>query len=84
MVFDPDKELYIESDVLDEATGATISQKDDEGHLHPIAYMSRKFTPAELNYQIYDKELMAIVLACREWRAYLKGSKHLVTVYTDH
>jgi transposase InsO family protein len=40
--------------------------------------------PAELNYDIHDKELLAIVSAFRVWRAYLEGAKHTVTVKTDH
>jgi hypothetical protein len=41
-------------------------------------------SPAELNYEIYDKELLAIVDAFREWRVYLEGSKYQVQVLTDH
>src|SRR3989440_229865 len=70
MVFDPAKPIYIETDASDYALGACISQKDDQGRLHPVAFLSRKFTAAELNYQIHDKELMAIVAACQEWRHY--------------
>jgi len=39
---------------------------------------------AELNYDIYDKELLAIVKAFRQWRAYLEGTSHPVQVYSDH
>ena len=35
---------------------------------HPVAYMSKKMSPAECNYEIYDKELLAIVQAFEEWR----------------
>src|SRR5438874_6042372 len=52
--------------------------------MHPVVFLSRKFSPAELNYQIHDKELMAIVVACQEWRQYIEGAAHTVTVYTDH
>ena len=41
-------------------------------------------SPAELNYEIYDKELLAVVEAMRQWRVYLEGSKYIVQVYTDH
>ncbi|TMD69294.1 MAG: DDE-type integrase/transposase/recombinase [Chloroflexi bacterium] len=84
MIFDPEKEIYMGTDASDYASGAHISQKDDQGKLHPVAFMSRKFSPAELNYQIYDKELLAIVVACEEWRVYLEGAKFPITVYTDH
>src|SRR5271154_1896941 len=40
--------------------------------------------PAELNYDIYDKELLAIVEAFKQWRAYLEGASHTIQVYSDH
>jgi hypothetical protein len=49
-----------------------------------VAFHSRKLTPPELNYEIHDKEMLAIVTALREWRAYLEGATHPFTVYTDH
>jgi hypothetical protein len=39
---------------------------------------------AELNYDIYDKELLAIVECFRLWRHYLEGSKYTIQVFTDH
>src|SRR5947199_4853564 len=84
IVFDPTKPIYMETDASDYALGVCLNQKDDQGRLHPVAFLSRKFTPAELNYQIHDKELMAIVAACEEWRHYLEGARFPITVYTDH
>jgi hypothetical protein len=52
--------------------------------LHPVAFLSNKLAAAELNYEIYDKEMLAIVRAFQEWRHYLQGAKHRTTVYTDH
>jgi hypothetical protein len=49
-----------------------------------VAFHSRKLSAAELNYDIYDKELLAIVDALREWRVYLEGSAHQIQVHTDH
>ena len=84
IVFDPTKPIYIETDASDYTLGACLSQKDDQGCMHPVTFLSRKFSPAELNYQIHDKELMAIVVACQEWRQYIKGVTYTITVYTDH
>ena len=47
-------------------------------------YHSRKLSSAELNYNIYNKELLAIVDAARQWQHYLIRSKHQVTVYSDY
>ena len=66
IVFDSTKLIYIETDTSNYTLGACLSQKDDQGHMHPVAFLLRKFSPAELNYQIHDKELMAIVIACQE------------------
>ena len=77
-VFNPEKESYLETDALDEVIGAQLSQKDENGKLRPMAYYSRKMTGPEQNYDIHDKELLAIVEALRTWRVYLKGAKYLV------
>jgi hypothetical protein len=86
MHFSPELPIVIETDASDFAIGAIISHpdKDNPKLLRPIAYHSRKLTPAELNYEIYDKEMLAIVEAFRIWRPYTEGSKHQVTIYTDH
>ena len=62
-IFDPDKETIIETDASDYAIGACLSQRGDTGKLQPVAYHSRKFTKPELNYDVHDKELLAIVEA---------------------
>ena len=49
-----------------------------------MAFHSRKLAPAERNYDIHDKELLAIVVAFMQWRHYLEGREKPVTVYTDH
>jgi hypothetical protein len=74
----------LETDASDYALGAVLSQPDSRGQLRPIAFYSRKFNSAELNYEIHDKELLAIVAAFKEWRVYLEGSPHNIQVYTDH
>lgn len=82
--FDPDKETWVETDSSDHVSAGILSQLDDEGVLRPVAYFSRKHNPAECNYEIYDKELMAIVRAFEEWRPELEGSAHPVQVISDH
>jgi len=47
-------------------------------------FYSRSMQPAEINYEIYDKELLAIFKAFRQWRNYLEGSVHVVLVLSDH
>lgn len=61
-----------------------LSQKNEHGDLKPVAYFSRKLTPAEMKWQVHDQELGAIVACFDEWRAWLLGSNELTTVYSDH
>ena len=82
---DPEKEFVVETDASDYAVGCILSQvfyKDSQ--LHPIAFYSRSLTTAEANYTIYDKELLAIIVAFDVWRHHLEGAKFPVQVITDH
>ena len=81
--YDPKLPTVVEVDASDSVIGGILSQIFDK-RLHPIAYASRKMTPAECNYGIGDKELLAIVYAFEEWHQYLEGASDPVTVYTDH
>ena len=82
--FQPELPLTIEADASDFALGCILSQPSAAGVLHPICFYSRKFTAAELNYPIYDKELLAVVEGFRQWRVYVEGAAHPVQVFTDH
>ena len=83
--FYPDRPCVIETDASDYAIAAILSQPDPVSDLlHPVAYYSRSMAPAELNYEIHDKELLAIHACFKEWRCYLEGSAVPVEVVTDH
>jgi len=82
--FDPSKPVIIETDASDFAIGAVLSQWDEENRLHPIAFHSRKFSPPEINYEIHDKELLAVVDAFKHWRRYCEGVEHQIQVFSDH
>jgi hypothetical protein len=56
----------VETDTSDYVSAGVLSQYDDEGILHPVTFFSEKYSPAECNYEIYDKELMAIVCTFEE------------------
>jgi len=69
--FNPDNPIIVETDTSDYAIAAIISQiSPDDGNIHPIGFYSDSMQPAKLNYEIYDKELLAIFEAfCQdvEW-----------------
>lgn len=83
--FDPDKETWVETDASDFVVAGIISQMHD-GILRPVAFFSKKMNPAECNYMIYDKELLAIVRSFETWRPELASVDPAkpVKVYTDH
>ena len=81
---DKTKPFILETDASKVASGAVLRQYDDNGDLHPCGYLSKAFTPIEQRYQIYDRELLAIVRALQTWRHYLLGSPHEVTLWCDH
>src|SRR5882762_9081449 len=66
------------------ATGAVLSQMRDDDKWHPVAYISKSLNPAEPNYDIYDKEMFAVMRALEQWSHYLEGATHPVQVLTDH
>jgi hypothetical protein len=81
--FDPDRETVVETDSSGWCSGATLSQKGDNDELHPVAFFSKKHTPAECNYEIYDKEMLAIIKALKEWNELLRSVPKFKIV-TDH
>jgi len=74
----------LETDASDYDYGAILSQQSDDDYWLPVAYMSKQMLPAERNYVIYDKELLAIIEALKIWCHYLEGSPHPVEIWSDH
>lgn len=81
--FDPERETIVEADSSGWAIGGVLSQYDSDGLLRPVAYFSRKNTPAECNYEIHDKELLAIICCLKEWESELTSVERF-TIITDH
>jgi len=72
------------TDASDFALGAVLSQLCEDQKCHPVAFHSRKFSPAEINYDAHDKEMAAIVAAFKEWAYMLMSVDDQILVYTDH
>ena len=59
-------------------------QRDDQNKARPVAYCSQTLNQAERGYNVYDKELLAVLRALQHWRHYLADAKHQVVVHMDH
>jgi len=75
----------IKADSSDFASGAVLSQQlSEEEKWHPVAFYSKSLSPVEWNYEIYDKEMLAIIYILEEWRHFLEGAQYLVEIWIDH
>ncbi|KAF8759701.1 hypothetical protein RHS01_02244 [Rhizoctonia solani] len=81
---DPTKPYFLETDALGAALGSILSQRQEDGCLHPLGFLSESFKGAEQNYDTHDKELLAIIRSFEYWRIFLEGTAHPITVFTDH
>ncbi len=82
---DPDLEFTLEVDASSTGIGAVLSQRQgDPPKLYPCAFFSRKLNPTEQNYDVGNRELLAMKAAFEEWRHWLEGASHSFTVLTDH
>jgi transposase InsO family protein len=82
--YDPDLESMIETDASDGVIAAILSQKQLDGTWHPTAFFSKTMLPAECNYPIHDKEMLAIIKSLCHWKAELKGTGSRIQIFTDH
>ncbi|KAH6591102.1 hypothetical protein BASA50_009103 [Batrachochytrium salamandrivorans] len=81
---DDSRPFILETDASDFAISGILSQYDDKDSLRPVAFYSRQMNDAERNYEIYDKELLAVVDSFKHWRHFLQGGLHPIMVLCDH
>ena len=75
----------IEADSFNFVSGAILSQQlPGEEKWHLVAFYSKFLSPVEWNYEIYDKEMLAIIHALEEWRHFLEGARYPVEIWIDH
>jgi reverse transcriptase-like protein/integrase-like protein/chromodomain-containing protein len=81
--FDFDKTTRVEADSSGYCVGGTLLQANPDGLFIPCAFFSGKLTPAECNYEIYDKEMLAIIRCLEEWDSELQGVGEF-EILSDH
>jgi transposase InsO family protein len=82
--YDQELESMIETDASDGVVAGVLSQLHPDGEWYPVAYYSKTMAPAECNYEIHDKEMLAVVKSLDQWRPELQGTASRIKVYTDH
>lgn len=82
--YDFNKPSRVETDASEGVIAGILSQPDDVGFYRPIGFFSKTMLPAEINYEIHDKEMLAIVRAFNHWRPEFQGTPKAIEVFTDH
>ena len=82
---DNSRPYRVKADSSDFATGVVLSQEcPEDGKWHPVAFLSKSLSPIKRNYEIHDKEMLAIFRALEEWQHFLEGAEHQFKIWTDH
>jgi transposase InsO family protein len=82
--YDPELPCRVETDASDGVIAGILSQLQADTEWHPVAYFSKTMLPAECNYEIHDKEMLAIVRSLQHWRPELQGTSTRIEIFTDH
>jgi len=82
--YHPKRKQQIETDASDLCKAVILSQYEPDRPWHPLSYYNKRFLPAELNYDVHDKEMVVIVNCFQEWRHFLIGAPEEIVVFTDH
>ena len=81
---DIDKKIRMEVDASDYATGGVLSMECGDGLWRPVAFLSKSLNEMERNYEIHDKEMLAIIRGLEAWRHLLEGAQYKFEIWTDH
>ena len=81
---DLDREMRVEVDVSDFATGGVLSMKCEDEKWRPVAYISKSLNEAKRNYEIHDKEMLVIIRYLEAWRYFLKGAKDRFEIWMNY
>ena len=81
---DLDKEFWVEADASNYTTGGVLSMKCSDEKWRPVAFISKSLSDIEQNYEIHDKEMLAVVRCLEAWKHFLEGAVEKFEIWTDH
>jgi len=81
---DLDKEMRVEADASDYATGGVLSMKCKYEKWRPVAFISKLLNETERNYEIHNKEILAVIRCLEAWRYFLQGARTKFEIWTNH
>ena len=81
---DLDKEIRVEADASDYAMGGVLLVKGEDRKWRPVAFISKSLNDTERNYEIYNKEMLAVIRCLEAWRHFLEGARTKFEIWTDH
>ena len=81
---DLDRKMRMEVDASDYAIGGVLSMEDEDERWRPVAFLSKSLNETERNYEIHDKEMLAIIRGLESWRHLLEGAQFKFEIWTDH
>jgi hypothetical protein len=82
--YKPQHQFIMETDASDAAIGCVLSQLEEKGHKRTVAFYSRSLLQSKINYNVLEKELLAIKSAFEQWHHHLEGANKPTVVLTDH
>jgi len=83
-ILDINKEIRVETDASDYAIEGVLSTKYEDGKWRLVAFISKLLNTTEQNYEIHNKEMLAVIRCLEAWRYYLEGAKLEFEIWTDH
>ena len=81
---DLNRKMRMEVDILDYATGEVLSMESKDRRLRPVTFLSKFLNEMERNYEIHDKEMLAIIRGLESWRQLLEEVQFKFEIWTDH
>ena len=84
VVLDLDKEMRVEANVLEYTTGGVLLMKYEDEKWRPVAFISKLLNEAERNYEIHDREMLAIIQCLDKWRHLLEGTQSKFKIWSNH